>query len=196
MAQWPNTRMTLLERLQDHEDQVAWQEFVDLYGPLVYGFARKRLPQDLDAADVMQDVLLAFANGGYDPQKGRFHKWLLTVILNKVRDAWSQRQRSPPPVGGTDFQLELQEVPDEVHDDWEQQHRERLWGRALELVRDEIQPAHWQVFRMSAVEGKTGKEVAEALGLRVSNVWSIKSRILSRIKEIVEQFEGSYGDSP
>lgn len=51
MAQWPNTRMTLLQRLQDHEDKAAWEEFVQLYGPLVYGFAYKRLPQDADAAD-------------------------------------------------------------------------------------------------------------------------------------------------
>lgn len=77
----------------------------------------------------MQDVLLAFANGSYDSQKGRFHKWLLTVILNKVRDCWSQRQRCPQPVGGTDFQLELQEVPDDVEDDWD----EPLAARPLNL---------------------------------------------------------------
>ena len=46
MSAWPATRMTLLDRLHDPQDQQAWAEFVGLYGPLVFHFARRRLPQD------------------------------------------------------------------------------------------------------------------------------------------------------
>ena len=35
----------------------AWQEFVALYGPVVYGFARKRGLQDADAADRLDPVV-------------------------------------------------------------------------------------------------------------------------------------------
>ena len=61
----PPTRPTLLVRIRDAGDQEAWGRFVDLYGPLIYGFLSKRGLQDADAADVTQDVMrqVALRNG-------------------------------------------------------------------------------------------------------------------------------------
>ena len=36
------TRLSLLVRLENPDDHAAWQQFVELYGRLVYGFARDR----------------------------------------------------------------------------------------------------------------------------------------------------------
>jgi hypothetical protein len=52
MAEMPPTRASLLVRLRDRRDQTAWQEFVALYGPLVYGYARKQGLQDADQVAV------------------------------------------------------------------------------------------------------------------------------------------------
>ena len=88
MAEPPPTRVTLLARLKDGADADAWREFVHLYGPVVYGFARKRGLQDADAADLMQEVLRSVArNAGrmeYDPKRGTFRGWLNTVTRNNV----------------------------------------------------------------------------------------------------------------
>ena len=46
------TRLSLLVRLRDARDDGAWSQFVDLYAPLVFGFARKHGLQDADAADL------------------------------------------------------------------------------------------------------------------------------------------------
>src|SRR4051812_24054851 len=86
MSGWPATRLTLLERLRDPQDQSAWTEFVSLYGPLLFRFARRRLNQDEDAADVLQEVLGAVLGGKYERPRGRFQKWLVTILLNKIRD--------------------------------------------------------------------------------------------------------------
>src|SRR5262249_49359776 len=50
MPHWPETRVTLLQRIGDSRDHEAWEEFVALYGPMIFTFARHRLPQDEDAA--------------------------------------------------------------------------------------------------------------------------------------------------
>jgi RNA polymerase sigma factor (sigma-70 family) len=184
MPKWPNTRVTLLNRIRDVEDHKAWVEFVALYGPLVYAFARKRLPHDEDAADIMQEVLLAIAKGKYDRQKGPLHKWLLTVSLNKIRDFFAHR-------GHIEFSAaDLDEVPAKVADEWERQHNQWLFDRAADLVRNDTKPALWQAFWLTAVEEKSGKEAARALGLTVGNVFSAKSRIMTKLKEIVAQFQG------
>ena len=65
-----------------------------LYGPSIFTISRRRrLPQDEDAADVMQEVLSAVLNGSYQRPKGRFQKWLLTILLNEIRDFHNARAR-------------------------------------------------------------------------------------------------------
>ena len=61
MGTAPTTRPSLLVRIRDAGDKEAWRRFVEVYAPLVYGFARRRGLQDADAADVTQDVCQAVA---------------------------------------------------------------------------------------------------------------------------------------
>src|SRR5262249_4258846 len=83
------TRASLLLRIRDPGDTVAWQAFVDVYGPLIYRHCRRRGLQDADAADRTQEVLLqvspAIQTFEYRPEQGRFRDWLGTVTENKVR---------------------------------------------------------------------------------------------------------------
>src|SRR5947209_958507 len=88
MAEFPYTRASLLLRLRDPRDEAAWAEFIQLYAPLVYGFARRQGLQDADAADLSQDVLSAVAGAvgrlEYDPGRGAFRNWLFTVVRRKL----------------------------------------------------------------------------------------------------------------
>jgi len=61
MSDPPTTHPSLLLRLRDARDDQAWSQFVDIYAPLVYGYARKHGLQDADAADVTQEVLRSVA---------------------------------------------------------------------------------------------------------------------------------------
>src|SRR5262249_35659303 len=76
MAEIPPTRASLLVRLRDLRDAAAWREFVELYGPVVYGYLRRQGLQDADASDLSQDVLTAVAGAigrlEYDPARGAF----------------------------------------------------------------------------------------------------------------------------
>src|SRR5438105_11158484 len=97
MSDSPITRPSLLVRIRDTQDTQAWSQFVEIYAPLVYGFARKHGLQDADAADLTQDVLRAVSVAvrrlDYDPQRGRFRGWLFTVVQNKLRNFVAGRKR-------------------------------------------------------------------------------------------------------
>src|SRR5215212_11031011 len=105
MLDAPLTRASLLVRIRDGHDQDAWQEFVKLYGPVVYGFARKRGLQDADAADLMQDVMrsvsAAIARLDYDRNQGTFRGWLFTISRNKIFNFLSARRIRPRGSGDT-----------------------------------------------------------------------------------------------
>ena len=84
----PLTRASLLVQLRDGANHAAWQEFVQLYGPVVYGFARKRGLQDADAADLMQDVLrsVSTAIGRLDYDRNQGHVSRLAVHDHAQQD--------------------------------------------------------------------------------------------------------------
>jgi RNA polymerase sigma factor (sigma-70 family) len=190
MHQWPKTRVTLLGRLKDPRDKDAWADFLDLYGPFIFQFARRRLPQDEDAADVMQEVLSALLKGTYQRPKGPFQKWLLTILLNEIRDFHAARGRRAEVVSEAGVALRLEEESARAEEEWEKERRQHLFRAASDRVRERAKPAHWGIFVRAALEKQSGHDIAEALGLSVSNVYAIKSRILKEIKQEVDRLEG------
>lgn len=205
------TRPSLLIRIRDAADREAWQQFVDLYAPLIYGLARKRGLQDADAADVTQEVFRSVANRiarsrgsgvrgqesgvgsqepsawEYDPKRGSFRSWLYTVTRHKISDFLERKQ--PRGTGDTATQMFLEEQPDtdEEESDWQRKYQQRLFTWAAERIQGEFQEPTWRAFWQLAVEGKSGEEVARSLGMSVGAVYVAKSRVLARLKKEIEQ---------
>ncbi len=194
MGQAPATRPSLLVRLRDPRDGPAWEEFVELYAPLVYGFARKHGLQDADAADLTQDVLRAIppavARLAYDPARGSFRGWLFTVVRNKLRDYWEAKSRHVQGTGDSSVQALLGELPARGEDpaaDWDREYERRLFAWAADRVRRDVQPATWRAFWRTAVDGTAGRDVAAELGMTVAAVYLAKSRVMARLKEEIQQ---------
>jgi RNA polymerase sigma factor (sigma-70 family) len=155
----PLTRASLLVQLRDGGNQGAWQEFVKLYGPMVYGFARKRGLQDADAADLMQDVMRSVSGAigrlDYDRQQGSFRGWLFTITRNKVFNFLSARRLRPQGSGDTVTNRLLETHPDagDGVDDWEVEYQRRLAALAMEQIKHEFQESTWRAFWLTAVDG-------------------------------------------
>src|SRR5437016_1274792 len=140
MVEIPATRPSLLIRLRDSQDQEAWSQFVDLYAPLIYDFARRRGLQDADAADLTQEVLAAVAQGvrkfEYDPRRGSFRGWLFTVVMNKFRTLRDRIYRQEQGSGDTAAHQLLQEVPAPAdNQQWEREWQERVFTWAAQEVK-------------------------------------------------------------
>jgi RNA polymerase sigma-70 factor (ECF subfamily) len=186
----------LLARLRDPRDAEAWQEFVAAYGPVVYGLGRRHGMQDADAADLTQDVLRTVVRRAprfaYDPRRGTFRGWLLTVARNLVR-RWAQARRRQSRYGGTAGAAEVLEgvaAPAE-ESPWEEEYRRRLFEWAAARVRAEVRPATWQAFWQTAVEQRDAGAVGTSLGLSVGAVYIARCRVLARLKEQVRRREGA-----
>jgi RNA polymerase sigma-70 factor (ECF subfamily) len=189
MAEIPATRASLLVRLRDPRDEAAWREFVDLYVPLIYRYARKQGLQDADAADLSQEVLRAVAGAigrlEYDPSRGAFRNWLFTVVRHKLSN-WRRAQRSRPDTGSAaNEHLDQYPVPDAAEAVWATEWEERLFAWACEQVRRSVSECTWQAFWRTAMERLPSKQVAEELGLSVTAVYLARRRVLARLKEVV-----------
>ena len=90
------TRSSLLERLRDPSDEIAWREFDELYSPLMRSYARARGLDDDDASEVASEsmalLIQKMPNFEYDRKKGKFRGLLRRIVNNKITD----KQRRKP----------------------------------------------------------------------------------------------------
>jgi len=196
MVEFPSTRASLLLRLRDPQDEGAWAEFVQLYAPLVYGYARKQGLQDAGAADLSQDVFHAVASAigrlDYDPARGSFRNWLFTVVRRKLLN-WQATRRNRAQGSGdaaTHQLLEQCPAPEPQEAEWEAEWQRRLYDWACVRVRREVTDATCQAFCRTAVDGQPVKQVAADLGISAGAVYIARSRILARLKELVQSVQG------
>ncbi|HXT61023.1 MAG TPA: sigma-70 family RNA polymerase sigma factor [Pirellulales bacterium] len=191
----PLTRASLLVQIRDGANHAAWQEFVQLYGPVVYGFARHRGLQDADAADLMQEVMrsvsAAIGRLDYDRSRGTFRGWLFTITRNKVFSFLSARRIRPQASGDISTNRRLAEQPDENDgaEAWELEYQRRLASLAMDRVKGEFQESTWRAFWLAAVEGLGAADVAKQVGISPGAIYVAKSRVLARLKEEVETMQ-------
>lgn len=189
------TRGTLLMRVRDPRDKQAWNQFAELYLPMVRGYCRRQGLQDADATDVAQEVMASVARAvrrlDYQPARGRFRNWLFVITRNQLRKFFTRNQRRERGSGRTSIQQMLAEQPDgRETKDWDEECRRRLFEWAAGRARAEFADTTWRAFVMTAVEGKAPKDVGEALGLSPAAVYTARSRVLSRVKELVARDVG------
>jgi len=194
----PSTRSSLLVRIRNLEDRRAWEEFVEVYTPLVYRYCRGHDLQEGDAADVAQESMRAVARAigkfEYDPQRGKFRNWLLTVVQNKLRNFLDQQQRQPELAGESTLDIrrarDLTPVDESI---WEAEYYRTLFNWAANRIRGEFQESTWRAFWQTTIDERDGKEVAESLGLSVGAVYVAKSRVIARLKEQILSVDAEEG---
>jgi RNA polymerase sigma-70 factor (ECF subfamily) len=196
MADSVITRPSLLVRIRDPRDRTSWAEFVDVYAPLVYRFARKQGMQDADAADLTQEVLYAVSTSigklEYDPERGSFRGWLFTVVRTRLCNFLNRLRRQRRIGAGPTGQDVLEAQPNRGEDQdalWEREYEARLFACASERVREEIQFSTWQAFWLTAIEGQSGKEAAKKLGLSTAAVYLAKRRVTARLRDAIQRLQ-------
>jgi RNA polymerase sigma factor (sigma-70 family) len=194
MAELPTTRPSLLVRIRDAGDGEAWRQFVQAYGPVVYGYGRKRGLQDADAADLTQEVLRAVAGSvgrlDYDRDRGSFRGWLFTLAHHKLHDLLARRRNGRGAEDtGVQAWLEEQPAPEEDLALWDQEYERRLFARAAEQVRGDFHETTWQAFWRTAVDGRPVRDVAGELGLTAAAVYLARSRVMARLRGRIQELE-------
>ena len=134
------TRPSLLLRVRDFRDQKSWDEFVELYGPLVLRYLRRIGVAQQEALDLLQDILeIVVRHIGsfeYDPGKS-FRAWLRTIATHRAYRYFRTKKRQPITPGGTTHVQAMHETPNkddgQGENDWiEQEWRKRRLELALE----------------------------------------------------------------
>jgi RNA polymerase sigma-70 factor (ECF subfamily) len=186
------TRQSLLLRAQTGETD-AWKHLTDLYRPLIVGWLNRQGVPPCDLEDLSQDVLLSvlthlprFQHSG---QRGAFRAWLRTIVCSRTGDYWRATDASTEASGGSGATAALQQIADpdsELNRQWDEEHDRYVVNCLLDLIGDEFEPITLVAFRRLVLDGASGAEAAQELGLSIAAVYKAKSRVLARIRQKAE----------
>lgn len=193
VSQVPDTSTTLLRDVAD-ASHARWAEFYSRYQPMMVAYLRSHFPS-LDADDIIQETFVALEkilpDYKYEPEKkGTFHNFLTGVLRNKALCALDNTKRQM----AIEDRMQLaatvngKSAQEQSYQDW----CESVFEIALEqLLADEsIHERTKQAFIRTAIKGEPIDAVAESLGVQCHAIDCMRSRMLERLRGIVEKLKG------
>ena len=173
-------------------DSTALGELYDRFGRPAYSLARRICADDGLAEDVVQEAFLAFWRdpGKFDPAKGKFGTWLLTLVHHKSVDAVRResaiRRRTVPAAEDGD---EWSAPPGPGADE------EAIGSLVAGQVRDALGrlPAEQRhVLALAYYGGSTQREVAALTGVPLGTVKSRMFTGVARLRNLLGPMVGEF----
>ena len=186
-----HTSLTLMERLRQYPwNAEAWDRFVELYRPKIYGWCRAWGLQEADADDVAQDVIARLTQkmAGFQYDATRcFRAWLKTITQHALSDLVASRHRaigngSIPVLKSIEARTDLEKRIEELFD-------RELLDMAISRVRERVAPVTWDAFRLTTFEEYSGADASKLLGIPVASVFVAKHRVQKILKEEIGKLE-------
>lgn len=210
------TRVSLLARLKDWENHDDWRAFFETYWRLIHATALKAGLGESEAQEVVQEVMIAAAKKlpefRYEPGKDSLKGWLLGVTRWKVADQFRKRENpassrpsgtlslpmgegqgdesradDDPELASVILPRESSEPLDDFAALWDREWRENLLRTALERVKQQVNPAHYEIYHLHVLDGLPARDTARTLGVNIAQVYLAKMRVGHLIKQEVRR---------
>jgi len=202
------TRQSLLERLRDPAAEKAWEDFYEMYWGVIVRYSQKQGLDEASAFDVLQETMITLMRKlpefSYNPDRGKFRNFLLTIVHRKGLSAIRRKTRRPEvsidSVRDADDAPMVERLEDDdvvlPHEVMESRWRESMQEEALRRVRDDprVKQRTFAVFRDYVIEGEPAPEVAKRFEIKENAVYQIKDRMIKRLEQeickLVKEIEG------
>lgn len=178
---WLSTRLSLILRVRNPEDQIAWKEFADRYRPSVVRFAERGFSiQKADAEEIAQEILLKLVKSmqsfEYQPNRS-FRSWISTVTRHAIYSYFrKEKHRKKKSLDASREELSKR-IALEIYQD--------LYFELEPIVRTRVSDNAWAAFQSKRL-GQPAKDVATALGMSMGAFYQARARVSRIFREELE----------
>ncbi|MDD7986612.1 RNA polymerase sigma factor [Lentisphaera marina] len=193
------TRLTLIQRAQNPDDETAWNEFVEVYKNYIYVVIRQMGINDKDCEDILQQVLIKLwkklPDFEYGKNKSKFRTWLGVITHSTTVDFFrkqsSQNRRLEDATREQVAHLNTIDKP-EIEEMAEREWRLYITNLAMANIEQFFSGKAIDVFKMS-MKGQSNEKISSELEIKIDTVYILKNRVKKRltdeIKRLKNQFE-------
>ncbi len=194
------TRITLLAKLKQTDNDAAWLEFENIYGGFILSLILRMGIRKDDAVDISQAVLTKvwrkIDDFEYNENKGKFHNWLAAMIRNTVKDFLRAKKNFITNRDSVEYQNDYQGIEQRVLPDIENLARKEwvlhITNLAWENIKDGISPTQQEVFKLVSKETPI-REIAEKIGITEAFVRVCKARTFKKMRNEITRLKHELG---
>jgi RNA polymerase sigma-70 factor (ECF subfamily) len=168
----------------------AWVIIVTRYSPKIMTWMLLAGVDSSDAPDLLQDVwrsvLVSLKNFRREKPDDTFRGWLRTITQRRIADYFESRSQQPRhiPLAQLESIQSQKLLTDEITANVSE--RVKLLQKSMQQVESEVKPTTWLVFQMHVIEEKSVEDVAAILKIPTYSVYTSKSRVIKRLRELLE----------
>lgn len=174
------------------------QETVGKERKRLFDFIRRRVRNEADAEDILQDVLYQLvASYSVTEPIEKLTSWLFTVARNRIIDWYRKRRPESLPANDENpaLPLNLEEILFDPNENPDQVYaRSLVWTELAEAL-DDLPEEQRTVFVMHELEGKSFKEIAEITGEPLSTLLSRKRYAVLSLREALQELYNEFENS-
>ncbi len=176
------TKTSLIRAVGGPEGGTRWDEFDEIYRPLMLALARKAGLTHHDSQDVVQNALVTLVRGAsrfeLGERPGSFRAYLKKVIESRMWDLFRAKRRQPanPEKVGTSSENEAALAAVPVSIEVSEAEFGAVLERAMRSLAKKLDPQEIQLLDLYYCKEWPAKRVAASLNLTVANVQQIAKR--------------------
>ncbi|MFC1497041.1 RNA polymerase sigma factor [Verrucomicrobiota bacterium] len=190
------TRQTLLQKIKDRYDEVAWEDFISYYRQYVYNISRGMGLDHHNAEELVQMVMLKLWKKlpeiKFNRERGKFRSWLCTVVRNTVKNfmrSYSRRASRLKRYKKNELpdylrRIDLNSLEMIAEEEWKEYISNLAWGKIKDDFSESVQEAF-----LLWVKGRPVSEIAKTLKLRENTIYVYKSRVQNKLQKMIRHLE-------
>jgi|SRR5215475_8643425 len=184
-------------RMSERDRRIS--EIIAEEGARLQNFVRRRVPNEADVEDLLQDVFyeVTLAQRLAEPVE-RWSAWMFRVARNRIIDLFRKKKmeslsREPVAVSEEGEPLLLEEVLPSPDAGPEAAYVRSVLLEEIDEALDELPPEQREVFLAHEVEGYSFKEIAERTGVGVNTLLSRKHYAVLALRRLLEAVHEEFG---
>ena len=195
MPDFPETRLSLLKRLQNGQDETAWTEFHEIYQPVLTRMVVSAGLATCDQQDVVQEIWIAIYRGieKYEPRSHAFafRGWLSKIARNtainylsrKTSRQWTESLRDIATLTDRNSTKQM------LQEQWDREYQRQVLQWAALRIASRVSAATFSAFWRTVVDGEDVESVAKEMGMTAGALYVSRGRIMATLRREVESRE-------
>ncbi len=180
------TSLSLLDRLQQPDNDRDWEMFLSIYRPFIRKHLLRSGIHQTDVDDVLQEslaeMLIALPKFQHNGNTGAFRKWIKTIVVRKSYRVLQQHAKTK--YAHLQASEQIEQFDQSLEQMMEREHDQHIVNCLLKMIRPEFTETAWSAFELQVLGGKKAAEVAELLGGTTNSVLLAKSRVMRRLRKL------------
>ena len=189
-----NTSRTLIIRIKEQNDDLAWEQFTTTYTPFISSLIKQFGINKEDTDELTQDVLVkvwkALPNFLYERERCKFRAWLSRICKNTALNFLNSKtnKQAQQTVSNTEDLLSLTSTNSPLEASVEKEWKLFIANQAWSSVRQQFSDLHLNIYSFM-MEGNTAADTAKKFDIKENTAFIYRKSVQEAMTHSIKRLQ-------